>query len=337
MPKAKFEGICRSIKQKIEAQDYPYQSLLPAESELIQEYGCARNTLRRALADLTAAGYLQPIQGKGVRVIYRPAGKTAFLIGVIESFQETDQRNNLHAVTKVVRFDQVETDERLASQSGFMVGEPLWAVERVRYLEGKALILDVNYFSQAMVPGLTAEIAARSIYEYIEKVLHIRITTTKRRVTVERATTRDEALLDQVMPQAIVRTETPYYASGALSITAGYNDSGLVGYCVEVQAHGFGGLMTAVVGVNTNGEVTGVAITRHQGTEGVGTDAMTQEYLDQYVGKSGTIRTAGDNSVDAASGATATSEAVTSCVNQALAIVANLDTEGSVDYVDGEV
>ena len=53
--------------------------------------------------------------------------------------------------------------------------------------------------------------------------------------------------------------------------------------------------------------VTGVAITSHQETEGVGTDAMTQEYLDQYVGKSGTIRTAGDNSVDAASGATATS------------------------------
>ena len=196
MPKAKYEGIYRSIKQKIEAQDYPYQSLLPAESELIGAYGCARNTLRRALADLTAAGYLQPIQGKGVRVIYRPAGKTAFLIGVIESFQETDERNNLHAVTKVVRFEPIETDERLASQSGFMVGEPLWAIERVRYLDGKALILDVNYFSQAMVPGLTAEIATQSIYEYIEKTLHMRITTTKRRVTVERATTRDEALLD---------------------------------------------------------------------------------------------------------------------------------------------
>ena len=65
MPKAKFEGIYRSIKQKIEAQDFPYQSLLPAESELIAAYGCARNTLRRALAELTADGYLQPIQGKG--------------------------------------------------------------------------------------------------------------------------------------------------------------------------------------------------------------------------------------------------------------------------------
>ena len=29
MPKAKYEGIYHSIKKRIEAQDYPYQSLLP--------------------------------------------------------------------------------------------------------------------------------------------------------------------------------------------------------------------------------------------------------------------------------------------------------------------
>ena len=133
-----------------------------------------------------------------------------------------------------------------------------------------------------------------------------------------------------------VRTETPYRASGALSITAGYNNSGLVGYCVEVQAHGFGGLMTAVVGVNTNGEVTGVAITSHNETLSVGTQALESDYLDQYKGKSGTIRSSGSNAVDTISGATATCEAITDCVNQALSIVANLDTEG-VEYVDGEV
>ena len=122
-----------------------------------------------------------------------------------------------------------------------------------------------------------------------------------------------------------------------MSITAGYNEQGLVGYCVEVQAHGFGGLLTAVVGVNTNGEVTGVAVTDHKETLDVGTKAMEESYLSQFIGKSGTIRTSGSNAVDAVSGATATSGAVTSCVNQALAIVANLDTEGEVDYADGEV
>ena len=68
MPKAKFEGIYRSIKKKIEAQDYPYQSLLPSENTLIRAYGCSRNTVRRALGELIADGYVQPIQGKGVRV-----------------------------------------------------------------------------------------------------------------------------------------------------------------------------------------------------------------------------------------------------------------------------
>lgn len=154
--------------------------------------------------------------------------------------------------------------------------------------------------------------------------------------TVRTETKLQQELLSQVMPQATMRTETPYRASGALSITAGYNNSGLVGYCVEVQAHGFGGLMTAVVGVNTNGEVTGVAITRHNETLNMGTQALESEYLDQYKGKSGTIRSSGSNAVDTISGATATCDAVTDCVNQALSIVANLDTEG-VEYVDGEV
>ena len=167
---------------------------------------------------------------------------------------------------------------------------------------------------------------------------------------VRTETKLQQELLAQVMPQATTRTETPYRASGALSITAGYNSSGLVGYCVEVQAHGFGGLMTAVVGVNTNGEVTGaaytayyvpqqvtgVAITSHNETLSVGTQALESDYLDQYKGKSGTIRSSGSNAVDTISGATATCEAITDCVNQALSIVANLDTEG-VEYVDGEV
>ena len=66
MPKAKYEGIYRSIKKRIEAQDYPYQSLLPSENTLIEEYDCSRNTVRRAIAELTADGYVQSMQGRGV-------------------------------------------------------------------------------------------------------------------------------------------------------------------------------------------------------------------------------------------------------------------------------
>ena len=196
MPKAKYEGIYRSIKKRIEAQDYPYQSLLPSENTLIEEYDCSRNTVRRAIAELIADGYVQAMQGRGVRVIYQPVGKTTFTIGGIETFQETARRNHLRSVTKVMQFETIVADEQLATQSGFSVGDELWAVQRVRYLDGKALILDVNYFLKEFVPGLTEQIAAQSIYDYIENVLKMQIITSKRRITVEHATVRDEKLLD---------------------------------------------------------------------------------------------------------------------------------------------
>ena len=196
MPKAKYEGIYHSIQKRIEAQDYPYQSLLPSENTLIEEYDCSRNTVRRALAELVADGYVQTMQGRGVRVIYQPVGKTTFTIGGIETFQETARRNRLHAVTKVTKFETVIADECFAAKSGFSVGDELWSIERVRYLDGKALILDVNYFLKEFVPGLTPQIAASSIYDYIENTLGMQIITSKRRMTVEHATARDEKLLD---------------------------------------------------------------------------------------------------------------------------------------------
>ena len=61
---------------------------------------------------------------------------------------------------------------------------------------------------------------------------------------------------------------------------------------------------------------------------------MTPAALARYIGRSGTIRSTGPNSVDTVSGATATSKAITAGVNRALNIVANLDTAGQIDYED---
>ena len=142
-----------------------------------------------------------------------------------------------------------------------------------------------------------------------------------------------QEILAQAMPQAAVGAETPYHANGALSITAGYSEEGLLlGYCIEVQSQGFGGPITMTVGVDLNGAVTGVAVNSHSETNRVGTEAMTPEALERYVGRSGTIRSSGNNSVDSVSGATATSKAITAGVNRALHIVANLSTEGEVQY-----
>ena len=116
MPKAKYEQIYRSLKRKIENNDYAFGSLLPSESTLIEAYDCSRNTVRRALAALTDEGYVQPIHGKGVRVIYQRQERTAFTVGGIETFRETVERNRLSASTKVIFFRCCEGGDRRAQR-----------------------------------------------------------------------------------------------------------------------------------------------------------------------------------------------------------------------------
>ena len=145
-----------------------------------------------------------------------------------------------------------------------------------------------------------------------------------------------QELLATVMPAATVATETPYLAEDALRILAGYDENEMVGYCVEVEVQGFGGVITLVVGIDMNGEVTGVTITNHSEHAGIGGPAMERAYLDQYIGRSGTIRHDGYNRVDAISGATDTCRAITAGVNKALYIASRLDA-GQVEFVDGQV
>ena len=96
----------------------------------------------------------------------------------------------------MIQFAEITADERISSKTGFLEGSELYYIQRVRYLEEKALILDVNMFLKSVVPGLTKEIAARSIYEYIENELGMAIITSKRKMTVERATEIDEKYLE---------------------------------------------------------------------------------------------------------------------------------------------
>ena len=193
MPRSKFGDIYRDLKYKIESGEYPYQSLVPSENTLVAVYGCSRNTVRRALAGLIEAGYVQAIQGKGVRVLYRPAARTPFTLGRMESFCETARRCRTDYQTKVVHFSMTQTDGALAAASGFPPGADVYHVERVRIIDGRAMVLEVSYFLRSVVTTLTPEAAEQSIYAYLERELDIQIMTSKRTITVEHASPAEES------------------------------------------------------------------------------------------------------------------------------------------------
>lgn len=104
----------------------------------------------------------------------------------------------------------MQATQAIADQTGFAPGDELFAIERVRTIDGEALILDRNFFLASAAEGLTPQIAEASIYNYLENTLGITIAMSKREITGERATDRDRELLDldDVDYLAVVKSQT---------------------------------------------------------------------------------------------------------------------------------
>ena len=100
------------------------------------------------------------------------------------------------------------------------------------------------------------------------------------------------------------------------------------GYVIESTAYGYNGDIVLMVGVSNEGKVTGVVVKDLQETRGLGADALTDvPFLAQY------LLTGGDaevgTNVDALTGATVSSKAVTKAVNSAVAYVTGADTSSA--------
>ena len=115
-------------------------------------------------------------------------------------------------------------------------------------------------------------------------------------------------------------------ASAGATLQTAYEakDGGeVIGHAMKIVASGSQGNIEMVVGVDSEGAVTGVSIVDNAETAGIGSRVMENEngVLDQFIGKStaGGTLTVGQN-VDAISGATVSSRGVTTGVNAALAV-----------------
>ena len=100
------------------------------------------------------------------------------------------------------------------------------------------------------------------------------------------------------------------------------------GYVIESTAYGYNGDVDLMVGVSNEGKVTGLVVEDMQETRGLGADALTNvPFLAQY------LLTGGDaevgTTVDALTGATVSSKAITKAVNSAVAYVTGADTSSS--------
>lgn len=133
-----------------------------------------------------------------------------------------------------------------------------------------------------------------------------------------------ESMRKIVLPDAVFFEQMEI--DGVSDCYMGKDESGeLVGYTFVTKQKGYSSVVTVMTGVSKDEQVKGVAILSQNETPGLGANAVKDSFQSQYkqkVPENGFSvvknKKAGDGEIEAMTGATISSKAVTDAVNQAL-------------------
>ena len=128
---------------------------------------------------------------------------------------------------------------------------------------------------------------------------------------------KKEAAITEFFPEKTSFEAMPTEIEDVDELYVVYKDAEKLGYCASVSPAGFGGAVKMMVGVGFGKTIIGVKVIEHAETAGVGTNALSGEYLSKYIGEHGDKIVLGET-VDAYASATITSTAVNDGINAAL-------------------
>ncbi|GCD08770.1 trehalose operon repressor [Clostridium tagluense] len=206
-----YTDIYDNIKKNIVKGIYTPGEKLPSENDFCKEFGASRGTVRKALEMLAEEGLVNSLHGKGVFVLENDFINFSF--GGLVSFKEASESSKQKFSTMVPKFEEVIIDGAISKKSNLTIGKEAYKLYRVRSLEDEKIIFDINYFLKDVVQGLTVEIGEKSIYEYIEESLNVKIGFASKVIQVETATSRDKLNLDMKSYNFVVVVKNYVYLS----------------------------------------------------------------------------------------------------------------------------
>lgn len=206
----KYLKLYNNLVNKIESKEYKIGSKLPSENELTNNFGYSRDTIRKALSLLEQNGYISKSKGKASIVINK--SQFHFPISKIVSFKELN--SNISNKTIVMDLKIAHDDKNIQDKLELNEDEKYFKLVRIREIEGEKIIIDKDYIPKKYVNELPLEEAKNSLYEYFEKKLGLKISYSKKEITVKFISDEDKTLLDLKNFEMIVVVKSYTYLEG---------------------------------------------------------------------------------------------------------------------------
>lgn len=159
-----YVRIAMSLKARILAGTYPPGSRLPGEEQLTAGFGTSRGTIRQAVADLRAAGYVTSRQGSGTYVAAElPVEPLSPRSGPVYTGFLDDLDEEAHHVHELRRSRRAVTaDATLAAQLRVPVGSRAVRFRGIRVRDGRVYGIATDTLPADVADRIDADVRRRS-------------------------------------------------------------------------------------------------------------------------------------------------------------------------------
>ena len=187
----KYEKVYHDIKEQIKNGNLQPGDFLKKEDDLANDYNFSKLTVRKALSILESEGYIQKVKGKKSIILEKKNLETISLTS-IQTAQEINKIQNINLKTDLISLYIVQGIKDLMEK--FQVSETadFYKVVRTTSLEGEIINYSTSFFDRRIVPFLNEDIAKKSIYEYLEKELKLKISYSRREIKFRKITPEEQ-------------------------------------------------------------------------------------------------------------------------------------------------
>ena len=218
---SKYKEVYNDIKEKIINGTFKAKEFLESESDLAHKYSYSKDTIRKALSMLELDGYIQKIKGKNSMVLENGRFKNS--LSNLRTSKELNKIENIDIHTNLIEMEVVSGIKEIMDVFEVSDDVSFYKVSRTRVLDGEALEYEITYLDKRVVPFLDKKIAESSIYNYLEKKLHLKISHSRREIKFRYATEDEKKYMDLKNFDSVVVIESHTYLSNGTLFQYGIN------------------------------------------------------------------------------------------------------------------
>lgn len=137
-----YQQLADRLRRQIADGDYRIGDRLPSEGALGEEFGVSRITVRAALDQLSAAGMLQRLRGKGTFVSAPPVEHELIRL---TDFVEDMMAAGLNPTSRVFRLDEEPATPEVAAELAIAPGTPVVRLDRLRLGDNAPIAVDTTF------------------------------------------------------------------------------------------------------------------------------------------------------------------------------------------------